>query len=692
MDTVGGVLDSDTLRARLQNISDGGAARTLLVSDGTDDKVFQFRPGEVRCCTSDGRRVASIEDFLIRQGLVRPQKIRIAIEKSRAGQGELQKVLVGMGLLSREQYQAATVDLVVEELADLVTWEGVHYAFHTGPGPRELFEPRYHPIVAPAEPGVVGARVLEWAARWDELRTELSSERLVPVVAPTQDDVRGNLDVSLHVGHLLPYINGRRSLRELASSAELSMPKVVEAVREGLCAGFLQVSLPPSESPSTKTLVKRLNKLEERLPSSLCPTVVRSCLSKVYADLGDSFRASEQYQAMGNLYLKSGEISLASHSFRRAVEICPANVAAHETLVYLLHRGGADDVAMRELGALRSRLEGFGMSSRAIDLMKKMPSQVGRGSEIKSQLADVLAREGRTREAITEYLAVARAPVKSDEDAAVSERAYSRVLELDPKNPIARADLKALRRRRRSSSAWFARLCAALAVLLIGAWGASEGLARLAWANSREDILEEVEKDVRTGLQRLRAVGKTYPGNLLDEELARLEEKLFRDHFFAFEDLLQETIELNDEGRCVEALKVLEVGAKRSPLESQRRRGEELARRIRSFRDSWLKMRRRAEMLLDASYRQEAFTICREIIENYSEGAQGMKVPLLVQSTTPGARVMVEGALWGYTPVWIHLEYGKNQKVEVLIPGVPAKTLEKLEHSRTANINVVIGK
>ena len=69
-----------------------------------------------------------------------------------------------------------------------------------------------------------------------------------------------------------------------------------------------------------------------------------------------------------------------------------------------------------------------------------------------------------------------------------------------------------------------------------------------------------------------------------------------------------------------------------------------------------------------------------------------MKVPLLVQSTTPGARVMVEGALWGYTPVWIHLEYGKNQEVEVIIPGVPAKTLEKLEHSRTANINVVIGK
>ena len=110
MDTVGGVLDPDTLRARLQNISDGGAARTLLVSDGIDDKVFQFRPGEVRCCASDGRRVATIEDFLVRQGLVRPQKLGIAIEKSRAGEGELQKVLVGMGILSRDQFQAATTN------------------------------------------------------------------------------------------------------------------------------------------------------------------------------------------------------------------------------------------------------------------------------------------------------------------------------------------------------------------------------------------------------------------------------------------------------------------------------------------------------------------------------------------------------------------------------------------------------
>jgi CheY-like chemotaxis protein len=108
-----------------------GATGVLLMQHEAENRGVQLRNGSPVAVASN-RGVESLEDFLVRTKQISGQEHEEVIEQASAGLGSSREILVGMGILSEEEIEAAMRGRAAEPLLEGFGWSSGSYRFEAG--------------------------------------------------------------------------------------------------------------------------------------------------------------------------------------------------------------------------------------------------------------------------------------------------------------------------------------------------------------------------------------------------------------------------------------------------------------------------------------------------------------------------------------------------------------------------------
>ena len=108
-----------------------GATGVLLVQHEAENRGIQLRNGSPVAVASN-RGVESLEDFLVRTKQISGQEHEEVIEQASVGLGSPREILVGMGVLSEEEVEAAMRGRAAEPLLEGFGWPSGSYRFQAG--------------------------------------------------------------------------------------------------------------------------------------------------------------------------------------------------------------------------------------------------------------------------------------------------------------------------------------------------------------------------------------------------------------------------------------------------------------------------------------------------------------------------------------------------------------------------------
>jgi tetratricopeptide (TPR) repeat protein len=686
MSQLEGQLNPSAIGKVLQVLIAKNPAATLLISDGENEKVIYFSTGGIRLYSSKGRQVSSIEEFLVRRGLLERDLLDIVRRRSQENAKEgLVEVLERLEYVSRDRFNKCVEELIYLELCDLVSWENAIFEFYPGNPPPEIFDQDHPALFAGLDVVQLADKVKGWSQEWILLRDKLYSERLCPQLVVGQDQIAGGDDVETIVRRMVHLMTGEHNLRAIAKVSGQDFQIVARAVREGMQRKWVTGTLIPQKTATTaEEVLDEIERLEEALDKAINTILIHKRIASDYERIDEKDLASEHYASIGNIHTESGQLPRAVESYRRAVQLSPQNIDAHEKLIRRLQDVGEENNALDEIFHLAKNLVSFGLLERACVTLKAVVSKVAHRFDIRYFFADVLVQLGRIQEAVTEYLGLARDKKKAGLLDGVDEL-YQRILALDPGNREARDNLS--RERQRSTHrglVWFHRVAAAGALLLLSGWAVMEGLARAAWGDTESAVDRALtEKSPRDAMAALRDFSERYPWTWTAARTAAWEKRAFAHGFDALDLDLDKAWELLRSGHPTRAEKLFHHVQSSALASSQMERARKGEAEADARRRDWLELQKQASRFVDAKFYDRAFPVCRRVIEDYPEGAEGLRVPFFVESTPPGAAVHLNGTRLGITPLWIIVRHGRGQSAVVERDGFERVTVGDFE-SRTA--------
>ena len=176
-----GDLNTTSITKVLQILITKNPASTWLVSDGKNEKVIYFSTGGIRLYSSKGRRVSSLEEFLVyRKNLSREDLKRATKEVTEGRHGGLADVLERMEFMSRKELDDVVSELIYFELCDLVTWDNAIHEYYPGNAPPEIFDQKCPALFSGFDVKSIIEKVRVWNQEWINLKTILQSENFRP--------------------------------------------------------------------------------------------------------------------------------------------------------------------------------------------------------------------------------------------------------------------------------------------------------------------------------------------------------------------------------------------------------------------------------------------------------------------------------------------------------------------------------
>lgn len=240
MRTLKGHVDLLGLGNLLQILSMNGREGVLTLIRDEDRKSIHFGPEGIRLLFSSMRRVNKVGKILLRRRRISKEDLDALLKEQRLLGWKLGQVALTSGLVRKEDVETALLEQIEEELFDLFMWTDANFEFLEGKAPPRDSD---HPLGDITFAKNVTHLVLEAATRADEylrIRTILIDDELTLSKLPFEvqaDELAEDLDI---VEHLLPMINGRRSVREITASSMYPRFTSLRALYRLLTLGYIK--------------------------------------------------------------------------------------------------------------------------------------------------------------------------------------------------------------------------------------------------------------------------------------------------------------------------------------------------------------------------------------------------------------------------------------------------------------------
>jgi len=220
---ISGNLNTMQLSELLQWLSLGQKTGTLLIEGRGVEKRIYFQNGRINSSSSSDQR-EYLGHFLVSHGYITEEELKMAMEVQEESNILLGKILVMINAISETDLLRLMRKKAEESIYDVFLWEAGNFEFVDG----ELPELKMVPLSL----DVTGI-IMEGLRRYDEwkrIRVQVPDNQIVPrIVRPL------NLDtLSEQEKLIVPYIDGQRTIEEIALQTHNAEFNVARLVHEGL--------------------------------------------------------------------------------------------------------------------------------------------------------------------------------------------------------------------------------------------------------------------------------------------------------------------------------------------------------------------------------------------------------------------------------------------------------------------------
>jgi hypothetical protein len=224
----------------LQLLSMNRREGLLTLTRGSDRKTIHFAPGSIRLLSSTMKRINKLGKILLRRKRVTQEDMDALLKEQRLLGWKLGQIAVTSGLVKKKDVEDALREQIEEEIFDLFMWSDAAFEFNEG---RTLRAETDDPLAGVSFDANLMSLVLEAARRADELsviRRILHDDDMVLERFGFEiqaDELGGDLEPADHV---LPMINGRRTVRELVHSSMYPRFATLRAIHRLFVMGYIK--------------------------------------------------------------------------------------------------------------------------------------------------------------------------------------------------------------------------------------------------------------------------------------------------------------------------------------------------------------------------------------------------------------------------------------------------------------------
>jgi len=645
----------------------------LVVSKGEARRKLYFGPEGVTLFWDSQRASHLLGQILLARGVVSEKVLRVCLEKQGATGLPLGQILCNVGACRPEHVEEALAYQLREELYHVLSWEKAHFKFHEGAS---------HPV----DPGRSYSRtpsfntdaiIMEAARRadeWQRIREVITSEHAVPLRSAPDVALTGELTRNDVVPAVFGLADGTHTVQQMVETLRRSEFDVYETVYALLGADIVKLA-------GARELVD----LAETALASARTAPARRLLANAAALCGDDLTlrydigtmllyAGDEESARANLdvvlrhLVDQGLTTKIEEMLDSLRDEFPDVPYSYERRLKLLNRSKdfvrALPLAVRllELYARRGDLR------TAACMLRHLSGFTVRRTRDLLQLAQML--EPHDSRAAARKYCLAADQLRYDGQRREAIRLYRKALSLDDQLGTARRELDCLVTR---AGRRLTRLALSAAVLVVGVAAGAAGFFLLQREHAATRALREVQ-DVATvllsknefdgALEAYRDVIDAHPHTLAAgdarEHVVRIEARR-REHLrdrrdqehqlFVAAEQAERQLDLD---RAVAGYRQLAAGSLTDGLSA---RAEERLRDLLAEKEGY-------QRLLDTARSQEAARDYTEAARSYLAAREHsarlfdhdqVKLPVLVESDPPGARILRDGKTLGTTPLLIHL-------------------------------------
>jgi len=185
---------------------------------------------------------------------------------------------------------------------------------------------------------------------------------------------------------------------------------------------------------SQKKYQKALNeylKLTKVIPDDL---VLLNKIGDVYSKIKDFQNAFKYFERVASHHASTGFLPKAIAVYKKILKLDPEHTEARESLVQLYLQKDLTSEAKAELKKIAAFYIDNNLTSRALDTLKKLVDLEPSNIQYHNQLAELLIKEGRSKEACQQFFEMARS-FKEKNMTQQAKMVVQKALNLDPNNP-----------------------------------------------------------------------------------------------------------------------------------------------------------------------------------------------------------------------------------------------------------------
>jgi hypothetical protein len=226
-----GNLKTMQLGELFQWLSLGSKTGTLLINGHGVEKRIYFQDGRIASTSSSDQR-EYLGHFLVSNGFITEDELKMAMEVQEESQILLGKILVMINAIAEADLLRLMRKKAEESIYDVFLWTEGNFEFVDGEMPDQK--------MVPLSLDVTGI-VMEGMRRYDEwqlIRQRVPDSSVVPdIVRPLDIEKLGDREKLI-----IPYLDGQRSIEEIALQTHNAEFVVSKLVAEGLRTGSMRLS------------------------------------------------------------------------------------------------------------------------------------------------------------------------------------------------------------------------------------------------------------------------------------------------------------------------------------------------------------------------------------------------------------------------------------------------------------------
>jgi outer membrane protein assembly factor BamB/tetratricopeptide (TPR) repeat protein len=624
-----------------------------------------------------------IGDILVREEKITSEQRERILEFSKNHDKRFGEAAVAMGLVPKEEIDAAIRTQLEAEMCDLVLWTEAEYEFEEGQPPDQFYDSRYRACSVSCDVAEFIRGVIERRKQWQAIKKQIDSDRLIFDLTEegAAEQQKGGDDAQWIV---LSLVDGKRRVRELIEESGFTALLVFESLHSMLEDRLVRKSGGSAlEAQGREEFLEEIRKLEEARSEVMGDIIVRTRLARAYEQISDTAKAAKIWKEIARIHRRKSDLKSCRSALKNAVRCTPEDFNSREQLLEIYRANKEYAKVLSEGRVLADMLFKHNLLNRARSLLANLVNIAPDDARVRRIYALTLLGLGEKKGALKQLRELARILEKDPGKAGELKEVYRRILALDPTNRDIRRKL--LIATGGKKMIWITRAIfagAAVVLMIAGAIFLYERAARQTFAEgfNLEQLLDQRRFD--EARVKVRDFQERYKystvGRNAAEFLTRIDQ---REASYLQNGILMQfrkARKAEAAGHYGEAREIYEEVAKHDSAKSELvADARERAARYQNAERAAKQLVSKANSLTQQGKHLAAHRIYHKVRTLYpaTDVVQNIRFPVEITALPPGATVYLNGMKVGPSPALVRYSLSTKTHISIEKPGFEEKVL-----------------